>query len=234
MHPLLQGIRAVVFDAVGTVIHPRPAAPVVYAEVGHRFGSRLTVSLITQRFKEAFREEEELDAKHGWRTSEQREYERWQRIVGRVLDDVTDPQACFRELFEHFSRPEAWQSQPDALETFEALCHRGYVLGLGSNYDRRLRSVAGGTVTLQRLHHLAISSEVGWRKPARGFFEALCEIVGHAADAILYVGDDLVNDYRGARDAGLRAALVAPRLPHGGAEVVRIEHLNDLVNEGNG
>ena len=32
-HPLLQGVRAIVFDAVRTVIHPQPSAPVVYAEV---------------------------------------------------------------------------------------------------------------------------------------------------------------------------------------------------------
>src|SRR5258707_6538414 len=86
MHPILQDIRAVVFDAVGTVIHPNPPAPVVYAEVGRRFGSRLAVPVITRRFRDAFQEEEALDVRLGFRTSEQRERERWRRIVARVLD----------------------------------------------------------------------------------------------------------------------------------------------------
>ena len=51
---LLRGVRAVVFDAVGTVIHPEPRAPVVYAEAARRFGSKRTVDEITPRFIAAF------------------------------------------------------------------------------------------------------------------------------------------------------------------------------------
>ena len=36
------GIEAVVFDAVGTLLHPEPSAVEVYAEVGRRQGTRHT------------------------------------------------------------------------------------------------------------------------------------------------------------------------------------------------
>src|SRR5437016_5097413 len=102
-------IRAVFFDAVGTLLHPEPAASVVYAEVGRRHGSRYDLSGIDSRFHAAFRREEEIDFAHGLRTDEAREVERWRRIVATALDDVTDADACFEELFEHFSRPENWR-----------------------------------------------------------------------------------------------------------------------------
>ena len=36
-----RSVRAVFFDAVGTVIHPEPSAGAAYAEFGRRFGTRL-------------------------------------------------------------------------------------------------------------------------------------------------------------------------------------------------
>src|SRR5689334_3886912 len=103
------GVRAVFFDAVGTLIHPEPPAPVVYAEVGRSFGSRLTPAEIAARFRTAFAREDALDLAAGLRTNEERERRRWRHIVGAVLDDVSDAGGCFEELFAHFGRPAAWR-----------------------------------------------------------------------------------------------------------------------------
>src|SRR5207245_9118818 len=125
---------------------------------------------ITPRFIAAFAREEAIDYANRLRTSETREIERWRRIVGQVLDDVTDSDSCFRELFEHFSRPESWRCDPDAAATINILARHGYALGMASNYDQRLRSVVAGLTALRPLQHLVISSAVGWRKPATQFF----------------------------------------------------------------
>src|SRR5206468_12322464 len=108
----LSGVRAVVFDAVGTLITPDPPAPVVYAEIGRKYGSRLDLDVITARFRAAFRAEEEIDRAAGWRTDESREERRWRSIVAATLGDVSDTEACFRELWQHFARPTAWQCDP--------------------------------------------------------------------------------------------------------------------------
>jgi putative hydrolase of the HAD superfamily len=226
---LLGGVRAVVFDAVGTVIHPEPRAPVVYAESARRFGSKRTAEEITPRFITAFEREEATDYANGLRTNEAREVERWRQIVAYVLDDVTDSNACFHELFDHFSRPQAWRLDPNAAATIESLARRGYALGMASNYDRRLRSVVAGFAALTPLQHLIISSEVCWRKPAPQFFLALCETLQFSAADILYVGDDLSNDYEGARAAGLRTLLIDPNGKHLGSDLVTIQALSELA-----
>ena len=87
---------------------------------------------------------------------------------------------------------------------------QGFTLGLASNYDHRLRSVVAGLPELAPLRHLAISSEIGWRKPAGEFFAAVCRMVELPPAQVLYVGDDPVNDYDGARAAGLAAVLFEP------------------------
>src|SRR5947208_1330280 len=50
----LDGVRVVVFDAVGTLIYPDPAAPEVYARIGRKYGSRLGADTVAPRFVAAF------------------------------------------------------------------------------------------------------------------------------------------------------------------------------------
>jgi putative hydrolase of the HAD superfamily len=206
----LAGVRAVFFDAVGTLIHPRPSAAEVYFAAAARFGSRLSLPAIAARFAAAFRHQEEHDLAAGLRTDEAREVARWRAIVGEVLDDVSDPQGCFRELYEHFARPDAWRVEPAAAAVLTELAGRGFTLGVASNFDHRLRLVLAGLPELRPIRHVVISSEVGWRKPAAAFFRAVSEQAGVAAEQVLFVGDDFANDYEGARAAGLGAALLDP------------------------
>jgi putative hydrolase of the HAD superfamily len=230
---LSPGVRAVYFDAVGTLIYPDPPAPVVYAAAGRARGSRLDVPEVAARFRAAFRREEEEDRRLGLRTDEGREARRWRRIVATVLDDVTDPEGCFQELFAHFARPDAWRCLPEAGPVLRELARRGYVLGLASNYDGRLRSVAAGRQDLEAVRRFVISSEVGWRKPAGEFFAAVCREAGLPPDQVALVGDDRVNDYEGARAAGLRPVFFDPEGKSGDL-TPRIGALRELLGEQEG
>lgn len=222
-------VRAVFFDAVGTVIHPEPSAAAIYHTIGQRHGSQLTVEEIRGRFVAAFRSQEQQDRAAHWQVSPQREFERWRTIVAEVLTDA-DPTACFAALYEHFSLPSAWRVDPDLPAILTALQARGLMVGLASNYDERLRSLTTVVPALGTLSPLLISSEVGWRKPSVQFFAALSEAAGLPPAAILYVGDDVENDYDGARRAGLQAVLFDPEEKHRSLGVPRLERLAELVS----
>jgi putative hydrolase of the HAD superfamily len=203
-------VHAVFFDAVGTLIHPEPPAAEVYAAVGRRFGSSLSAHIIQKRFKHAYRREEGADRANGLRTNDDHERGRWRRIVAEVLFDVDDG-CCFEELFTHFSRPESWRCDSQVGPVLSELAGRGFLLGIASNFDNRLRTVVAGRPELTRIRHLVISSEVGWRKPAPAFFEAIARLVELPPAQILYVGDDRKNDVEGARAAGMQSLLLDPR-----------------------
>ena len=219
-------IRAVFFDAVGTLIHPAVPAPRKYAEVAIHYGCQFSVDQIRERFLAAFREEERMDRAANWVTSEEREVERWRRIVAGTISDDGD---CFRELYDHYARPEAWAVDTEAARVFAGLRERGVVLGLASNYDSRFERVIEGHAELRGLRpNIAISSRVGHRKPGGAFFEAVTESVGLSASEIALVGDDVENDFGGASSAGMTAILLDPR-DHFPAIANRIASLCELL-----
>lgn len=218
----------VFFDAVGTLIHPDPPAPMVYAAAGRRFGSRLDEATIAARFRAAFRRQEEVDRASNLRTDEAREVARWRAIVGEVLDDISDTETCFQVLYAHFAQPSAWRCQPESATVLAALAKRGHVLGIASNFDHRLRGLVENMPALRPVRHLVISSEIGWRKPGPEFFAAMCRQADSPPEQVLYVGDDLVNDYQGARNAGVRAVLLAAHGIAGDPVEARITSLREL------
>ena len=203
------GIRAVFFDAVGTLIFPTPGALDVYRAVALRRGLSLTAAEARERFLKAYRAEEAADRTANWVTSEPRERARWHRVVTETLLGVPDPEDGFRELFDHFARPSAWSQNPDASAVLTSLRDRGIVVGMGSNYDARLWSVLDGFRELDVLRpRVVVSANVGYRKPARQFFAEVSRIAGCEPSAILFVGDDAEDDYDGSVAAGLEPLLL--------------------------
>ncbi|MSR56279.1 MAG: HAD family hydrolase [Planctomycetaceae bacterium] len=222
-------LRCVAFDAVGTLIEPIPAAAEVYHQVARQHGSRLAAGEIVRRFRQAFRQTERGDrespAETRLATDEATERERWRAIVTAVIDDVPDPEACFDELYEHFAQPESWDCFPEVPAVLEGLRLAGMLVVLASNFDRRLRTVCDGLAALRNVNCRVISSEVGFRKPSRRFFEALLAAAGCRADEILMVGDDRENDLIGAQQAGLHAVLINRRGPCSPDEIASLTEL---------
>jgi len=227
--------RCIAFDAVGTLIEPSPPAGEVYFQTAQRFGSRLAADDVARRFKQAFRESELVDVTAADRehhvTSEPRERERWREIVTRVIDDIPHPGDCFEELFEHFARPASWRVFADVPETLARLEERGYALAIASNFDRRLHAVCDGLAPVARIALRVISSEVGYRKPAGGFFEALAARSACTPQEILMVGDDQTNDVEGARRAGIAGVLLNRRSLAGRGEIATLRELFNLLAE---
>ena len=54
-------IQAIVYDAVGTLLHVQPAVAAIYANVGRRFGTSLEADEIRRRFLVAFARQDQLD-----------------------------------------------------------------------------------------------------------------------------------------------------------------------------
>jgi putative hydrolase of the HAD superfamily len=200
------GVRRVFFDAVGTLLFPHPPAGEAYHLAGRRFGSAVTLEEAYERFRDAFAGQDAIDLREGYRTSEDRERRRWRAIIADVLPDVSDPEGCFVHLWGHFADPANWRVSPDVGELFDILAARGVAVGIASNFDARLERLVASSPHLKPAP-LVISSRVGWRKPSPQFFRRLSGW-GDEPHQVLMVGDDRLNDYDGARAAGLHAALL--------------------------
>lgn len=207
-----EGVRAVVFDAVGTLITPEPDVVTVYHDIGRAHGSETTLATIGERFGRAFRETGRAGAGSAdpHLTSEAAEREFWRAVVSSVFSDVPEPAAtaCFKALFAHFARPEAWRVFDDVAATLDELNRRGLTLAVASNFDSRLHAVFDGHAELAGITRRFVSSELGWRKPDGRFFHAVCDGLGCRPEQVLYVGDDPEADLAGAEAAGLPALLL--------------------------
>jgi len=204
----LTGVRAVLFDAVGTVVYPHPPVAAAYAQAAARFGPRMAEDEVDRRFRAAFARQEAIDEQNGWPTDEVRERQRWRAIVAEVFPDAADGEGLFEELWRHFADPAHWSAFDDVAECWRTLADRGIVVGLASNFDERLNGIVRGLPPLIGCERVFTSSGLGWRKPAREFFESIAAALNLSPYEIALVGDDLKSDYRGALQAGWQAVLL--------------------------
>ena len=206
-------VRWIVFDAVGTLLVPQPSVAEVYHTIGRKFGSKLTLDETAQRFRQAFRDSEHgppdarlsLDASPALTTSEPQERQRWQQIVASVLSDVTDPQLCFQELWDHFANPSSWTMFADVPRCFQQLQQRGLRIAIASNFDQRLHRLSAELSAFRAVEVCLVSSELGWRKPAGEFYAAVERSCGAGSDELLMVGDNWHADVAAPRAQGWSA-----------------------------
>src|SRR5437899_13853 len=152
---MLHGIRWILFDAVGTLIFPSPPVADVYYAAASRFGSRLTVAEIQQRFSIAL----EKHFAGGCATSEPNERHRWRSIVGDVITDIPlGVDAVFEDLWQHFADPQHWRLYDDVAPTLTGLSRRGFQLGIASNFDGRLKNIIRGHSALSQCNSVFVSS----------------------------------------------------------------------------
>ncbi|MEQ9406804.1 MAG: HAD-IIIA family hydrolase [Fuerstiella sp.] len=226
---MLSTVEAVVFDAVGTVMFPEPSVAETYRQAIQRHcGVQIAPDVVSDVVRKALRQRSQTP---DLSTSESAEYKFWANLIRQLCPGSPGFQACFEDLFQHFSSSENWRCFPEVAEVFQTLSGRGYRVAIASNFDRRLNSVCDGLPPLAAADHRVISSAVGWRKPDPRFFQAVAAELNVAADRILLVGDDRVNDVKGALAAGMKAAWICRHgipdaLP---ADVILLTTLRDLI-----
>jgi putative hydrolase of the HAD superfamily len=191
-------VRAILFDAVGTLIYPDPPVAEAYFRAGQKLGSKWTREEIAQRFRAAIKKHPQ-----GSTTSEYLERERWEQIVYDVIDDVEDTERqLLDELWRHFDSAANWRLFDDVAPVWLELVRRDYVVGIASNFDSRLRTICRGLAPLVECPHIFVSSEIGFPKPEPRFYRAVEEQLELPAEQILLVGDDYDADIAGSRAAG--------------------------------
>jgi putative hydrolase of the HAD superfamily len=225
----MNDVAFIYFDAAGTLLFPQPSVGDIYAAVGQRHGSRRAAAELSARFRAAFQLQEAHDAANEWRTSDERELARWRAIVGETIDDATDPEECFTALYHHFAQPDAWICPPDIADVLRELDARGYGLGIASNFDHRLSGIIAGKPELALIRQVQISAQAQRGKPAPPFFAAAAALAQMQPSSILFVGDDLRNDYDGPRAAGFTALLLDARDCCPRPDVRHIAALSELL-----
>lgn len=202
-------IRAVSFDAVGTLITPVEPVGATYARVAARFGIGLDPREAEAGFRHGFAAAPPL-AFPGLAPAELGDAERawWRALVATAFGDAARHAAfaeCFDALFAHYAGQAAWRVYDDVRPALEGLRHRRLRLGVVSNFDGRLPGILTGLGLLPLFDAVVCSSRAGAAKPDARVFAAAAGALGVPLAALHHVGDDDRADVGGASAAGARA-----------------------------
>jgi len=205
-------IKAIFFDAAGTLIKPARRVGETYAVLAQKYGVEPSAAEITERFGLCFHSAPPL-AFPGTPAARIEDLERawWKELVRRVFEPCDGFQRFddyFAELFAYFAQPDAWVLYPEVAETLSVLERRGLVLSVISNFDSRLIGILEGLGAAHWFEHIFVSSRVGYAKPDRQIFQTALERHSLEAGDALHVGDSEEKDLLGANRAGLKGVLV--------------------------
>src|SRR5690606_36993474 len=109
---------------------------------------------------------------------------------------------------------------------------RGIRVGIVSNWHSALHEILEGHGISRHCELIAISSEVGRKKPHPQIFEHSIQALAIPAARICHVGDSWEEDIVGAMNAGLRAIYFSPTAacPEARPPVPRIKSLLELLD----
>ena len=208
-------IKAIFFDAVGTLFHVKGSVGHVYLSYAKKYGVPDTpdmVESLNKAFKEAMktvpapifsveRPEKLKQCERLW----------WFDVVHTVFYRVgmfEQFDDFFDEVFDAFGDATHWELFPETRDVLTKLKERGFELGIISNFDSRFFPIARALNIQQFFDSVTISSLAGAAKPATKIFTYALEQHMMDSTEVLHVGDHRIEDLKGAQEAGLHAVLI--------------------------
>lgn len=205
-------LRAVLFDATGTLIELAEPVGETYARIAARYGAAISPWRLADAFARVLRRApplvfpdlpaEQIDA------AERAWWRERVRATFLAADSAVRPapfEACFDALWSHFAQGRAWRARPGAHEALRALRSAGLATAVVSNFDWRLRGILAELSLGAWLDLVVLPSDTGAAKPDPApLRHALARLGARAAEAVA-VGDDPARDLEPARRLGLRA-----------------------------
>ncbi|MEO0949021.1 MAG: HAD-IA family hydrolase [Cyanobacteria bacterium J06641_5] len=212
--------RVAFFDAVGTLFGIRGSVGEIYRDIAAEFGvtDPSAAADLNRAFGEAFRAAPPAafpDVAIAEIPTQERAW--WRAVVAATFAgahlQVTDFEAFFAVVFEHFATAAPWELYPDTIAALAQLQAAGTELGIISNFDSRLPRVLQALGIARYFQSVTVSTLTGAAKPAAQIFQVALAKHATTPEAAWHIGDSRQEDWEGARAAGLQATwLVRPSL----------------------
>jgi putative hydrolase of the HAD superfamily len=199
-------IRAIFFDAVGTLFHLSGTVGHHYALVGSEVGLTLDAHQLDRAFYSAWKKMPFRAAIDGPRQNDDKDW--WRELVDLVLDQVApslsklDRDNFFEIAYEHFAESGVCELYPEVPGVLEQL-RPSFQLAVISNFDGRLRFILQHLGISKFFTGIFVSSEIGADKPDPEIFRRALTLIDLKPNEVLHVGDDPQRDWEAASTAGL-------------------------------
>jgi putative hydrolase of the HAD superfamily len=198
-------IRAVLLDALGTLVELQPPGPRLRARLEQLSGVDVGLEAAERGFAAEIGHYLIHHMEGGDRAGLERLRDDCAAVMHQSLGapdiDRADVRRAMVESLE-------FAAYPDAAPALLSLRSLGLRLVVASNWDCSLPEWLEGAGLWELLDGAASSAVVGEAKPSPAVFDEALRIAGVGAHEAIHVGDSVDNDIAGARAAGIRALLV--------------------------
>lgn len=200
-------VRAVLLDALGTLMRFEDPVPLLRAALARRHGVEVSAAEAAVAVRAEIVAYRRLHGAAGDGAA----LVELRRTCAGVLRDALperahalDAGALVPTLVEAFS----FAAFPEVEGVLEELRRRGHRLAIVSNWDVSLHEVLDRTGLRPRVDVVVASAELGAQKPATAPFARALEELGVPAGEAMHAGDSVAEDVAGALAAGVRPVLV--------------------------
>ncbi|MBO3462047.1 HAD family hydrolase [Aetokthonos hydrillicola Thurmond2011] len=203
--------KVIFLDAVGTLFGVKGSVGAVYSQIAEEFGVEISAETLNKTFIQSFQaasppiflyvEPQDIP---------QLEFEWWLGVVVQtfeqagVIKKFSDFSTFFSEVYIHFGTAEPWFVYPDVVPALKNWRRMGIELGVLSNFDSRIYSVLQALGLREFFESITISTQSGAAKPDPKIFSMALEKHNCSPEKAWHIGDSIVEDYQGAKAAGLR------------------------------
>jgi putative hydrolase of the HAD superfamily len=202
-------VRALLIDALGTLVELEPPAPALRELLAERFG----IGVDEAQAHDAIAAEIVFYRAHMNEGCDDGSVRALRARCAEVLRAALPPsprlssvsQPALTETLVDALRFRAFEDARDALAAVRASC---IPVVVASNWDASLPEVLAGVGLLDLLDGVVCSAVAGAPKPSSDVFRAALSLAGVAPGEAVHVGDDLDADVAGARAAGIYAVLL--------------------------
>jgi putative hydrolase of the HAD superfamily len=222
--------RALLIDAMGTLIELHPPAPILRRELRDRLGIEISLQQAERGLAAeiAYYRAHMLEGRDAATVATL--HARCARALGATLPAAVDADPA--ALTEVLLASLRFAAHADAEPALRAARGRGERVVVVSNWDASLPAALAATGLAPLVDAVLTSAEVGAAKPDPAIFERALAVVGVAPTAALHVGDSLAEDVEGARRAQIAAVWCNRRaepVPDGVRAIASLAELAELA-----
>ena len=210
-------LKLVTFDVTDTLLAFRKSPGQYYADIAAKHGVICDSKKLTKNFKTHFKNLSKTHPNYGLSTGLGWE-NWWKQLIRKTIEDcnstidVKKLNSISYDLINAYETFSCWKHCNGALDLLSYLKHKGFTLGVISNFDPRLSATLENARIRHYFNFVITSYEAGFEKPNPNIFKVAMELSNIndlKSEECLHVGDSHSLDYEGAENAGWNAVLVS-------------------------
>nr|XP_033816826.1 haloacid dehalogenase-like hydrolase domain-containing protein 3 [Geotrypetes seraphini] len=205
-------LKLLTWDVKDTLVRLTCSVGEQYSAVAKSFGIHLEPKVLESSFHKVYRVQNKLFPNYGLNRGLSSQ-QWWTDVVKQTFRHCGINEDCTlnfiaENLYRDYSMVKNWEVLPGVQETLYQCRQLGLRLAVISNFDQRLDQILDHCNLGHHFEFILTSEMAGVAKPDVQIFQKALLMAKVMPQHAAHIGDNYINDYLGARDAGMQSYLI--------------------------